>query len=144
LGSVRTKGKVLIYATSARGLLVFSEPDFPDIPLQVPGGTIDQGETPEAAALREFLEETGLIAPNLHPMGRFDHLAQTIQGPLMLQRHCFHTRLSADLPQTWDHVEQHASDGSGPILFRFHWLGLHRARNDLGLGMAAALCALPA
>lgn len=139
---MRTKDKVLIYATSLRGLLVFSEPDFPDIPLQVPGGTIDAGETAEAAALREFHEETGVIAPNLHLMGRFDHLAQTRQGPLLLQRHCFQTRLSEDFPETWDHVEHYASDGSGPILFRFHWLALDHAKMALGLGMAAALCAL--
>lgn len=52
--------KALIYATSRRGLLVFEEPDFPEVPLQVPGGTIDVGEEPEVAAVREFLEETGL------------------------------------------------------------------------------------
>lgn len=34
-----------------------------DVPLWVlPGGGIDEGEKPEAAALREFLEETGISA----------------------------------------------------------------------------------
>lgn len=83
---MRCRGKVLIYATASRGLLVFSEPDFPEIPLQVPGGTIDAGEDPLPAARREFSEETGLTAPDLRPLGRFDQLAQTRDGPLMLHR----------------------------------------------------------
>ena len=58
----RIARKALIYATSPRGLLVFDEPDFPSVPTQVPGGTIDAGETPMEAAYREFEEETGLVA----------------------------------------------------------------------------------
>jgi len=139
---MRSRGKVLIYATGSRGLLVFSEPDFPKIPLQVPGGTIDAGEDPLTAARREFSEETGLAPPDLNPLGRFDQLAQTHDGPLMLHSHCFHMRLTQDLPATWDHVEQFASDGSGPILFRFHWISVAQARQTLGLGMTAALSAL--
>lgn len=47
--------KVLICATSRRGLLVFDEPDYPDVPLQVPGGTVEPDEDLQAAAVREFL-----------------------------------------------------------------------------------------
>lgn len=36
-----------------------------------PGGHIDQGETPEIAARREFLEETGYEAHDLTALGRF-------------------------------------------------------------------------
>lgn len=46
--------KVLIYATWRDRLLVFDEPDFPEIELQVPGGTVEAGEDIAAAALREF------------------------------------------------------------------------------------------
>lgn len=53
--------KVLIYATWNDRLLVFEEPDFPETPLQVPGGTVDAGEDILAAAYREFAEETGLL-----------------------------------------------------------------------------------
>lgn len=39
--------------------------------LNFPGGRINAGETPEAAAVRELLEETGHEAARLAPLGRF-------------------------------------------------------------------------
>ena len=52
--------KVLIYAWRGNRTLVFDEPDFPEVPLQVPGGTMEHGEIPIEAARRELFEETGL------------------------------------------------------------------------------------
>lgn len=39
------------------------------IVLEIPGGLIDQGEDPGAAAIRECLEETGYQATAVHPLG---------------------------------------------------------------------------
>lgn len=39
--------------------------------LELPAGYLDDGESPEAAARRELLEETGLAADELEPLGRF-------------------------------------------------------------------------
>ncbi|MBB4956190.1 8-oxo-dGTP pyrophosphatase MutT (NUDIX family) [Agrobacterium vitis] len=58
--TVQITEKVLIYATWEARLVVFDEPDFPELLLQVPGGTIELGEAPCHAARREFTEETGL------------------------------------------------------------------------------------
>ena len=41
-------------------VLVFEHVDYPDAGIQVPAGSIEPGETPEEAALREAWEETGV------------------------------------------------------------------------------------
>jgi ADP-ribose pyrophosphatase len=39
--------------------------------LELPAGTLDEGEAPEACALRELREETGMTAGRLKPLGGF-------------------------------------------------------------------------
>lgn len=39
--------------------------------LELPAGTIEKGEEPEACALRELAEETGFSAGAIRPLGRF-------------------------------------------------------------------------
>lgn len=136
-------GKVAIYATSPKGLLVFTEPDFPDVPFQVPGGTIEPGEQPCAAAQREFTEETGLaVTGHYHLFAEQKVTLPRPNGPQAMHRYCFQTDLPADLPHTWDHIEALPSDGSAPILFRYSWLSLDQANVSLGSGMEIPLPAL--
>ena len=54
--------KVLVYVVRNGKLLVFRHTDFSweQVGIQVPAGSIRDGETPEDAALREAREETGL------------------------------------------------------------------------------------
>ena len=135
--------KVLIYATWRDRLLVFDEPDFPEIALQVPGGTVEHEETVGRAALREFAEETGL-----EPKAPF-RLIETRdyrfeqKGTLITHRRsCFHVALPEEPAETWLHWETMPFGGGEPICFRLFWLGLDEARQRLGYGMADALAHL--
>ena len=87
------KRKVVTYITSGNALLVFRHPDFPEAGIQVPAGTIEEGEAPEAAALREAFEETGLtgltlVAPlgehvrDVTPLGRTSCTTATFPSAL--------------------------------------------------------------
>jgi len=62
---------VNVIAANAAGLLLVTEQEQPDVDrpfYDFPGGRIEPDETPEAAARRELLEETGYEAGYLHPM----------------------------------------------------------------------------
>ena len=132
--------KVLIYATWQGRLLVFDEPDFPEIELQVPGGTMEPGESPEVAATREFVEETGLT-----PSEALTHLVTQdysywMDGRAIChRRHYFHVALTGEQRQTWLHREMTPDSGGPPIRFRFFWLGIDEAGRQLGYGMRDAL-----
>lgn len=52
--------KAIAYITQGDRLLVFRQPQYPEAGIQVPGGTIEDGESADEAALREAREETGL------------------------------------------------------------------------------------
>ena len=41
-----------------------------DVTMEIPGGMIDEGETPEAAAARELREETGYVAEKIRFLAR--------------------------------------------------------------------------
>ncbi len=65
--------RVFIYITYQGKLLVFDYVDNPDLRMQVPGGTIEEGELPAHAAIREAKEETGLPEISLKSfLGEFE------------------------------------------------------------------------
>jgi len=67
---------VVMVVTDGRGRVVMQHrsDDAPTSPgkWSVPGGGVDPGETPEQAAHRELLEETGLVVPDLHPRRAYE------------------------------------------------------------------------
>lgn len=133
--------KVLIYATSGDRLLVFDEPDFPDVLWQVPGGTVEPEEDVAEAAVREFVEETGLTPPNpLIPLAVHDYRFSLKTGGIAWhRRHYFHVELEDGHAETWLHHELTPFSGGDPIQFRFFWIDYAQAKVGLGYGMEHCL-----
>jgi 8-oxo-dGTP pyrophosphatase MutT (NUDIX family) len=125
--------KVYAYIIQEERLLVFRHVDYPDAGVQVPGGTLEAGETPEAAVLREAGEETGLRGLVLEKcLGRDEYNDSSSNLTGTTGRYFFHLTCPHEVPETWQHYEHHPSDGSpGPILFEFYWLPLAEAAEKM-------------
>jgi len=139
--SLRVFHKAYVYLTCGSRLLVFEEPDNPVIGLQVPGGTVDPGESYLMAARREFHEETGLeLDRALSPFYDEDYLvgadAPNLANPGEPERpvrgchrrRMFHASLHHVPKEEWEHYEMTPSFGDEPIRFRFFWLDLSAPR----------------
>ena len=69
--------KVIAYITQEDKLLVFRHPFHPEAGIQVPAGTIEPGESPQEAVLREAHEETGFSELELRAfLGMQEYLYQ--------------------------------------------------------------------
>ncbi|MCV0426145.1 MAG: NUDIX domain-containing protein [Roseibium sp.] len=119
--------KAYVYLTCGTELLVFSEPDHPEIGLQVPGGTLDSGESYLQGAKREFAEETGLsLDIALEPLVDRDHIFENVPDCLdgLHRRRHFHGCIREKPAEEWEHFETTPSAGGPPIRFRLFWLDL--------------------
>ncbi|MCW3100036.1 MAG: hypothetical protein JWL77_5654 [Chthonomonadaceae bacterium] len=126
--------KVCAYITHGSNLLVFSHPDFPEAGIQVPAGTIEAGETPEAAVMREALEETGLTdLKRIGFLGECYYDMSAWGGDPQQHRYFFHLELQGEALATWRHKE---TDGgkSEPIVFEFFWAKMPDEIPDLIAG----------
>jgi 8-oxo-dGTP diphosphatase len=116
--------KVYAYVTQGPRLLVLRHPGAPEAGLQLPGGSLEEGEAPAVGALREAAEETGLGGLRL-----VAHLG-TVDFPVpalgrLFRRHFFHLVCDAETPERWHHDEATPSDGTpGPIPLEFFWVAL--------------------
>ena len=125
--------KVYAYITRAGQLLVFRHVDYPDAGIQCPVGTVDRGETPDQAVLREASEETGLedLAVKMF-LGEDEYPASSTTPGRILRRYFYHLACPKDVPEIWQHQEHHPSDGTpGPIRFEFYWLAIDEADGEL-------------
>ena len=95
----------------------------PEKPFHIPGGGIDQGETPRDAVIREIEEESGLQGL------RFKHFVgsnvEEFEGTTF-QRYYFIFEAPGTLPETWRHKVTGTGKDSG-ITYEYHWLDFKTA-----------------
>ncbi|EAZ83964.1 NUDIX domain-containing protein [Lysinibacillus fusiformis] len=86
--------------------------------IQVPKGTIEEGETPLEAVKREMLEETGLttlVVQGLIAQDYFNHPSGVLQ-----KRYFYHLTTSDETMETWQHYPTGLNEAD--LLFSFYWI----------------------
>lgn len=86
--------------------------------IQVPKGTIEEGETPLEAVKREMLEETGLttlVVQGLIAQDYFNHPSGVLQ-----KRYFYHLTISGETKDTWQHYPTGLNEAD--LLFSFYWI----------------------
>jgi 8-oxo-dGTP pyrophosphatase MutT (NUDIX family) len=140
----KTVSKVVAYITQGDKLLVFSHPGQSEAGIQVPAGTVEPGESPEQAVLREAREETGLHDLELRAyLGETEFDAFPYGRDEINVRHYFHLVFHGRMSATWKHNEMHPSDGSpAPIELEFYWVKYPDEVPELIGGLGEMLSAL--
>jgi len=124
----QTLHKVAAYITHNRQLLVFTQPDFPEVGVQVPAGTVGEGELFDDAVLREAQEETGLSDLVIEAcLGTRIYDMRLITGDEVdIHRHYYHLSYPGPIHEArWQNWEETPSGGeTEPILFELYWVDL--------------------
>ncbi|MBE2200902.1 MAG: NUDIX domain-containing protein [Anaerolinea sp.] len=137
------KHKVAGYITQADWLLVFSEPAYPAAGTQIPGGTVEAGEDPDRAMLREAAEETGLTGLRIRRFlgTRVYHLPMASGDGVTIYRRFY--QLTYDGPinaNGWRCWETNPSDGGPePIEFYLRWVKFPHEVPELSAGFGDML-----
>ncbi|UEP37709.1 NUDIX domain-containing protein [Burkholderia ambifaria] len=119
---MKTKNKVLVYLTWRDRLLTFIQPRFPEAGRHVVAGTLEPGEMPIAAALRELREESGIDnAEVVRVLGNYFYSMTKFGRSEIQHRHVVHVRVNDAIAMKacWTHFEATPSTGGEPIEFNF-------------------------
>ena len=132
-GPIRVR-KAFAYITRGDRVLVFRQPAFPEAGVQVPAGTIRPEESPDRAALREAVEETGWSdfgEPSF--LGRAEFDCSPFGKCEIHDRSFFHLETRGTPPETWQHHEAdpHGGGTAEPIEFSFFWIPVLAAEREL-------------
>lgn len=128
------KRKVLAYITRRDNtqVLVFQHRHYPEAGLQVPAGTVEDGEELIAALLREIDEESGLSQLTL-----IRHLATepfySESKAEWQERNVFHLQAPDDLPDSWLHVVKAGEEDEG-LHFEYSWVSSSQSKATLSSG----------
>ncbi|HZV12188.1 MAG TPA: NUDIX domain-containing protein [Candidatus Kapabacteria bacterium] len=117
---------IVRYRSDTPELLVFTEEDQRSV--QVPKGTVNQGEPPDHAVLREVLEESGLRDIDvIEKLGVAEYMVQSgvaMDGPLEQQEHHFFLlKPRHELPDSWAHIVTGKGIDSG-MQFHYRWMNI--------------------
>lgn len=119
--AMKIRHRAYAYITNGRRLLLFTHPESPEAGIQVPAGTIEPGEDPKEAVMREVREETGLAELKYEKLLTQGTRDMRDYGMDELQhRWFFHLSLGGRPRDTWRHGE-FGEDGSLRIPFDFFW-----------------------
>lgn len=119
---MRVVSKVVAYIVVDDRLLVFTHRDFPKAGIQVPAGTLRDGELPEEAVLREAFEETGLVdLAIVQFLGRSEFDCSPHGRDELHDRFFFQLAYDGPMRESWTHAERH-DNLKPPTWFNFRWM----------------------
>ena len=101
-------------------LLLFTQPDSNDAPIQIPGGTVEPDEPIETALWREVAEETGLTDLRMVRKVGVSEFPSHLNENDTLKRHCYLLSVGAETPDHWIHRVGGTGEDGG-MRFAYEW-----------------------
>ena len=126
VSQLKTETKVLGYIVKKVDkeihILIFAHRDFPSAGLQVPGGSIEEGEELKTGILREVKEESGLSEfSSIINLGKSIYIAESKQE--LHERHFFQLNFKGEIKGDFFHKVTIGKEDKG-LIFHYQWVPL--------------------
>ncbi len=119
---VKAHGYIIKEFKEEPHLLLFSHRDFPNAGLQVPGGTIAEGEELQIGLLREVKEESGLSEfSSISYLGKSIYIAESRHE--LHERHFFQLNYEGEMRSDFFHEVTSGKEDKG-LIFHYRWVPL--------------------